>query len=116
MSEWGELSFKIVRLETAGQEVLARTVNQSSTTDPATALEECFQDLTANRSSSVRLDVRLACDGQVFRLEPPAEALCPPNGRPLPPAFADRYGGTEIGNRGGIVLPGIRMNTPLEAC
>jgi hypothetical protein len=42
--------------------------------------------------------------------------LCPPNGRPLPPAFADRYGGTEIGNRGGIVLPGIRMNTPLEAC
>ena len=42
--------------------------------------------------------------------------LCPPNGRPLPPAFADRYGGTEVGNRGGIVLPGIRMNTPLEAC
>jgi hypothetical protein len=42
--------------------------------------------------------------------------LCPPNGRLLPPAFADRYGGTEIGNRGGIVLPGIRMNTPLEAC
>jgi len=42
--------------------------------------------------------------------------LCPPNGRPLPAVFADRYGGTEIGNRGGIVLPGIRMNTPLEAC
>jgi Taurine catabolism dioxygenase TauD, TfdA family len=42
--------------------------------------------------------------------------LCPPNGRPLPPVFADRYGGTEIGNRGGIVLPGVTINTPLEAC
>jgi hypothetical protein len=42
--------------------------------------------------------------------------LCPPNGRPLPPVFADRYGGTEIGNRGGIVLPGAAMIAPLEAC
>jgi hypothetical protein len=42
--------------------------------------------------------------------------LCPPNGRPLPPVFADRYRGTEIGNRGGIVLPGVEMVAPLEAC
>jgi hypothetical protein len=42
--------------------------------------------------------------------------LCPPNGRPLPPVFADRYGGTEIGNRGGIVLSGVAMTAPLEAC
>jgi Taurine catabolism dioxygenase TauD, TfdA family len=42
--------------------------------------------------------------------------LCPPNGRPLPPVFADRYGGTEIGNRGGIVLTGVAMTAPLEAC
>jgi hypothetical protein len=42
--------------------------------------------------------------------------LCPPNGRPLPAVFADRYGSTEIGNRGGIVLPGVAMNAPLEAC
>ena len=42
--------------------------------------------------------------------------LCPPNGRPLPPVFADRYRSTEIGNRGGIVLPGVAMNAPLEAC
>jgi TfdA family taurine catabolism dioxygenase TauD len=42
--------------------------------------------------------------------------LCPPNGRPLPPVFADRYGRTDIGNRGGIVLAGVRMNAPLEAC
>ena len=42
--------------------------------------------------------------------------LCPPNGRPLPPAFADRYGATEIGNRGGIMVPGIRLVTPMEAC
>jgi hypothetical protein len=42
--------------------------------------------------------------------------LCPPNGRPLPAVFADRYGGTDIGNRGGIMLPGVRMVTPMEAC
>jgi hypothetical protein len=42
--------------------------------------------------------------------------LCPPNGRPLPPVFADRYRSTEIGDRGGIVLPGVAMNAPLEAC
>jgi hypothetical protein len=27
MTEWGELSFKVVRLESAGQEVLARAAN-----------------------------------------------------------------------------------------
>ena len=27
MTEWGELSFKVVRLELAGQEVLARAAN-----------------------------------------------------------------------------------------
>jgi len=42
--------------------------------------------------------------------------LCPPNGRPLPPVFADRYGATEIGNRGGILVPGTRLVTPMEAC
>ena len=42
--------------------------------------------------------------------------LCPPNGRPLPPAFADRYGSTEIGNRGGIMVPGSSLVTPMEAC
>ncbi len=42
--------------------------------------------------------------------------LCPPNGRPLPPAFVDRYGGTEIGNRGGIMVPGVKLVTPVEAC
>jgi Taurine catabolism dioxygenase TauD, TfdA family len=42
--------------------------------------------------------------------------LCPPNGRLLPPAFADRYGGTEIGNRGGIMVPGVKLVTPMEAC
>ena len=42
--------------------------------------------------------------------------LCPPNGRPLPAVFADRYGGTEVGNRGGIVLPGVRRVAPMEAC
>jgi hypothetical protein len=34
----------------------------------------------------------------------------------LPAVFADRYGSAEVGNRGGIVLPGVAMNAPLEAC
>ena len=42
--------------------------------------------------------------------------LCPPNGRPLPQVLADRYGGIEIGRRGGIVLAGAEMTVPLEAC
>jgi hypothetical protein len=42
--------------------------------------------------------------------------LCPPNGRPLPASFADRYGSTEVGNRGGVVLPGVQLVAPMEAC
>ena len=42
--------------------------------------------------------------------------LCPPDGRPLPPAFAARYGSVEIGNRGGIEVPGTRHCVPLDAC
>ena len=42
--------------------------------------------------------------------------LGPPTGRPLPPVYADRYGGTEIGNRGGIMVPGVKLVTPMEAC
>jgi hypothetical protein len=34
--------------------------------------------------------------------------------RPLPPAFAARYGSVEIGNRGGIVVPGTELVVPLE--
>jgi hypothetical protein len=41
--------------------------------------------------------------------------LCPPNGRPLPASFADRYGSTEVGNRGGVVLPGVQLVAPMEA-
>lgn len=40
--------------------------------------------------------------------------LCPPNGRPLPPAYAQRYGSVEIGNRGGIRVPGQQLVAPLE--
>ena len=32
--------------------------------------------------------------------------LCPPDGRPLPPAYAGRWGSNAIGNRGGIVVKG----------
>ncbi len=40
--------------------------------------------------------------------------LCPPNGRTLPPAYAERWGSIEIGNRGGIRVEGVPLNVPLE--
>jgi hypothetical protein len=39
--------------------------------------------------------------------------LCPPDARPLPPVFAETYGGTTIGDRGGIICPGTRLHAPL---
>jgi len=42
--------------------------------------------------------------------------LAAPGARPLPAAFAQRYGSVEIGNRGGIIVPGtVSLNAPLEA-
>jgi len=41
--------------------------------------------------------------------------LCPPDGRPLPPAFAGRYGSVTIGDRGGITVAGTTPHAPLEA-
>lgn len=41
--------------------------------------------------------------------------LAAPGARPLPDVYAERYGSVEIGNRGGIVVPGTRLNVPLEA-
>jgi hypothetical protein len=32
----------------------------------------------------------------------------------LPPAFASRYGSIEIGNRGGITMPGLKPVASLE--
>jgi hypothetical protein len=40
--------------------------------------------------------------------------LCPPNGRPLPELYAERWGSVEIGHRGGILVPGAEPNAPLE--
>jgi hypothetical protein len=40
--------------------------------------------------------------------------LCPPDARPLPPVFAEVYGRTAIGDRGGIICPGTRLHAPLE--
>ena len=40
--------------------------------------------------------------------------LCPPDGRPLPPAYAGRWGSNAIGNRGGIVVKGAIAHVPLE--
>jgi hypothetical protein len=40
--------------------------------------------------------------------------LCPAGGRALPPAFAPRYGSVTPGDRGGIVVKGMRLKVPLE--
>ena len=40
--------------------------------------------------------------------------ICPPNGPPMPPAYAERYGAVTVGDRGGIVVPGARLQAPLE--
>ncbi len=41
--------------------------------------------------------------------------LCPPHGRPLPEAFAARYGSIQPGDRGGIVVKDTQAVIPLEA-
>ncbi len=41
--------------------------------------------------------------------------LCPPDGRSLPPNFADKYNGQiEIGDRGGMYIEGATLHAPLE--
>jgi hypothetical protein len=40
--------------------------------------------------------------------------LCPPDARELPPSFAERYGSVTVGDRGGIVVPGVSGNAPLS--
>ncbi len=39
--------------------------------------------------------------------------LCPPNGRPLPPHYAARWGSVAVGDRGGIVCPETKLHAPL---
>ena len=39
--------------------------------------------------------------------------LSPPAARPLPPVFAECYGGTTVGDRGGIICTGARLHAPL---
>ena len=41
--------------------------------------------------------------------------LAAPSARPLPPIYAERFGKVDIGDRGGIVVPGSVLNAPLEA-
>jgi len=40
--------------------------------------------------------------------------LSPLGARPLPPVFAECYGGVTIGDRGGIICQGTRLHAPLE--
>lgn len=39
--------------------------------------------------------------------------LAPPNARPLPPIFAECYGGLTVGDRGGIICKDTRLHAPL---
>lgn len=39
--------------------------------------------------------------------------LAPPNARPLPPVFAECYGGLTIGDRGGIICKDTKLHAPL---
>lgn len=39
--------------------------------------------------------------------------LALPDDRELPPVFSQRYGAIDIGDRGGIIVPGARLNVPL---
>lgn len=41
--------------------------------------------------------------------------LAPAAARVLPPVYAQRYGAIEPGQRGGIIVPGTRLNAPLQA-
>jgi hypothetical protein len=41
--------------------------------------------------------------------------LAPPNARPLPPIYAERYGRITPGDRGGVTTPGMKLTAPLEA-
>lgn len=40
--------------------------------------------------------------------------LAVPGARPLPAIYAERFGKIDIGDRGGIIVPGSEMNAPLE--
>jgi hypothetical protein len=39
--------------------------------------------------------------------------IAPLGARPLPPVFAECYGGVTIGDRGGIICEGTRLHAPL---
>jgi hypothetical protein len=41
--------------------------------------------------------------------------LAVPSARPLPKVYAERFGKVDIGDRGGIIVPGAALNAPLEA-
>jgi hypothetical protein len=41
--------------------------------------------------------------------------LAVPGARPLPKIYAERFGQVDIGDRGGIIVPGAMHNAPLEA-
>lgn len=93
--------------------------------DPAPMCKTLYTLQASQRSS--RAACRMAFpsiwySAQSCILQDPAERrhllriwVAPPNGWPLPEAFADRYGSTIIGERGGICVPGYAPRIALEA-
>jgi hypothetical protein len=103
-------------------------------TDQQIAAMDLLDELSAD--PTLRLDMHLAPGDMQFlhnhqilhartayedHLEPERRRhllrlwLTPPNGRPLPVVFGERYGSVEVGQRGGIQVPGTQLVTPLEA-
>jgi len=102
-------------------------------TDQELAALDCFDSLAED--SELRLDITLQPgdiqfvhnhtilhDRTAFVDWPEPERkrhllrlwLAVPGARPLPPVYAERYGGIEIGDRGGIICPGTKLHAPLE--
>jgi hypothetical protein len=40
--------------------------------------------------------------------------LAPPGARPLPPVFAERFGSTAPGDRGGVLIGSTRLTAPFD--
>lgn len=100
------------------QEIAALDKFDELANDPALHLKMVFQpgDIQLVHNHTILHD-RLA-----YQDWPEADAkrhllrlwLAIPGARPLPEVYAERYGSTTIGDRGGIVVDGTRMVVPLE--
>ncbi|MEM8975566.1 MAG: TauD/TfdA family dioxygenase [Pseudomonadota bacterium] len=102
-------------------------------TDEETAALDLFDELANDPSISMQMEFKpgdmqwvhnhtMLHDRTSFEDWPEPEKkrhllrlwLAAPGARPLPDVYAERFGSIEIGNRGGIIVPGAQLNAPLE--